>query len=217
MKVNLGTQIYNVTFEPIKSKIKQKLPKSDFELYIKLHKQVTTKPDDAVEPLLELHNKYPHIPEITNLLTYLYFQKKETKKGEALIIENYKTNPKDLFAKINYADHCLRNKKSSMIPEIFDEKFDLKLLYPQRELFHYSEVSGFAILMSFYHFLIGKREVALEFYKVAVQVAPHASGLTALEKRLFKESYFKRRFGFLHRFLEYCKMFFQRKKHRKHH
>lgn len=211
MKIDLGTQIYNITFEPIKTKVKHKLPKRDFDLYIKLHKQVTTHPNEALEPLLELHNNYPQLPEITNLLTYLYFQKKELRKGEALIVENYKTNPDDLFAKINYADHCLRHKKRELIPEIFKGKFDLKLLYPSREIFHYSEVSGFAILMSYYHLAIGNRERALDFYKVAVQVDPHANGLDALEKRLFKENFFKKRLRFLNRFIHSCKMIFLRK------
>lgn len=216
MKVNLGTQIYQITFEPLRSKIQKKLPKEDYHVYLQLHKQVAANTDSTLEPLLQLHNKYPHIPEISNLLTYLYFQKKEIKKGEELIVENYKNNTEDLFARINYADQCLRHNKCSQIPEIFDEKFDLKQLYPERKLFHYSEVSGFAIVMSFYHFLTAKREIALEFYKVTVQVDPHAKGLTALEKRLFKESFFKKTLRFLRRFCGFGKMFFQRKKLQQH-
>ena len=211
MKVNLGTQIYHVTFGPLRSKIKQKIPKEDYRLYLHLHKQVETDLNAVLDPLLQIHHKYPHIPEITNLLTYVYFQKKEIKKGEELIAENYKNNPQDLFARINYADHCLRMKKPSLIPELFEGKFDLKLLYPERELFHYSEISGFAILMSFYYFLQAKRETALEFYKVAVQVDPHAKGLIVLEKRLFKEHFFKKTLSFLRRFRRYGKLFFRSK------
>ena len=211
MKVNLGTQIYHVTFDPLRSKIKQKLQKEDYHRYLQLHQQVTTNSKAVQEPLLQLHQKYPNIPEITNLLTYVYLQKNEIKKGEDLIVENYKNNPKDLFARINYADQCLRLKKISLIPEIFEEKFDLKLLYPKRELFHYSEISGFAILMSFYYFFIKKREIALEFYKVTVQVDPQAKGLTALEKRLFKESLFKKILRPLRRFFGCGKIFFRSK------
>ncbi len=212
MKVNLGTQIYNVTFEPLRSKVKQKLPKEDYHLFLKLHKQAKNREVSVLTPLLELHQKYPRFPEIANLLTFVYFQKKEIKKGEKLIQENYENNPTDLFARINYADHCLRKKELAKIPLIFENTFDLKLLYPSREIFHYSEVSGFALLMSFYHLAINKRAQALEFYKVAVQMDPHARGLSSLERRLFPEGFFKKILRTLHSYLRSCKILFQRKK-----
>lgn len=208
MKVHLGTQIYHLTFKPLRSKIKQKLQKEDYTIYLQLHQEVTKNPKASQERLTELHQKYPNVPEITNLLTYVYFQKNEIKKGEDLVLENYTNHPKDLFARINYADQCLRKKQISLIPEIFEGTFDLKRLYPERDLFHYSEISGFAILMSFYYFLIKERETALDFYKVAVQVDPHAKGLNLLEKKLFKESFFKKTLSPLRRFLGCGKIFF---------
>ena len=38
-----------------------------------------------------------------------------------------------------YGDESLQKGEIEKIPEIFDNKFDLKMLYPNRNIFHISE------------------------------------------------------------------------------
>ena len=139
-------------------------------------------------PLEALHRKYPRITEVANLLTFTYLLRRKIKKAEKLIELNYQNNPTDLFARINYADQCLRKKKAEKLPLIFNPHFDLKELYPNKEIFHSSEISGFTNLMSFYYLETGDLQKAKDYYTISVKVDPYAKSLNYLEKRLFSLS-----------------------------
>jgi hypothetical protein len=58
------------------------------------------------------------------------------------------------------------------ILEIFDGKFDLKLLYPNRNCFHVTEFAGFTGVACAYFAAIGKRDTAQLFYKSLLKVVP---------------------------------------------
>lgn len=72
-----------------------------------------------------------------------YSKTGELEEIDALIAENYKKYPDYIFAKLNYAELCLRKQRIAEIPVIFDNKFDLKLLYPKRKKFHITEIIEF--------------------------------------------------------------------------
>jgi hypothetical protein len=86
--------------------------------------------------LLVLKEAYPQTPVLYNHLSAAYNRGGNYKAQRELVIENYLKNPDYHFAKVNYAQLCLDNGDFEKIPEIFDHKFDLKLLYPHRNTFH---------------------------------------------------------------------------------
>ena len=55
---------------------------------------------------------------------------------DEIIIKNYQINPSYLFAKVGYAQLCMHDDELDKIPEIFDKKYELKALYPERDFFH---------------------------------------------------------------------------------
>ncbi len=75
-----------------------------------------------------------------DLLSIAYSSIGEDDKAEVIIKKNYEQNPDYLFAKCNYAEICFHRGQIEKIPEIFNNKFDLKLLYPKRKRFHISEL-----------------------------------------------------------------------------
>jgi hypothetical protein len=93
-------------------------------------------------------------------------------KAEACVLEAYRRHPTYLFAKVNYANVCLQKGEISKIPEIFDHKLDLKLLYPRRTRFHVSEFTGFAGVMCRYYGAIGEWDAAVIYYQILKQLAP---------------------------------------------
>ena len=99
----------------------------------------------------------------------------DTKKQDQAIIENYTDNPKYLFARCHYAQLCLHNGKIEKIPEIFENKFDLKVLYPRRNLFHANEYAAFTEVLCLYFNMIGKREKLEATYKSMKQTIPDAT------------------------------------------
>ncbi|MEW5960034.1 MAG: hypothetical protein AB1801_20115, partial [Chloroflexota bacterium] len=93
-------------------------------------------------------------------------------KLEEVIQENYRRNPDYLFARLNYAEMCRARGEYDKIAEIFEYKFDLKLLYPNRKQFHISEVANFMGLIGVYFFETGQQDVSEKYYDILKQIAP---------------------------------------------
>jgi hypothetical protein len=105
--------------------------------------------------------------------------------AEKYIIENYAKNPDYFFAKTNYADLCLMNKKFNEIPKIFNYQFDLKLCYPHRNKFHLSEFIGFYAIMCMYFHGVKDYKAAKTVYKTLKQVAPRHPKTKQVKQMLY--------------------------------
>ena len=108
----------------------------------------------------------------------------QREKAEEMIRENYRRNPGYLFARLNYAELCLAEGDYDEIAQIFEHKFDLKLLYPKRKRFHISEVVNFMGLVGIYVFETGKRDVAERYCDMLEQIAPSYPMTKLLRRRL---------------------------------
>jgi len=109
----------------------------------------------------------------------------DLEKSESTVVENLNKHPDYLFAKLNYADICLRKGKASKVPYIFNHKLDLKLLYPKRSTFHISEFAGFAVIICKYYNAIGEREVAESLYENLRVIAPNELATEEAKKDLY--------------------------------
>jgi len=126
-----------------------------------------------------------NIPVLYNYLSVAYSRAGQREKSEAVARENYRRNPDYLFARLNYAELCLDKRDYEKIGEIFEQKFDLKLLYPQRKRFHISEVASFMGLIGIYFFETGERQAAEKYYDVLQQIAPGYPMTKRLRRKLF--------------------------------
>ena len=167
-----------ITYDPI-------LTGKEVPEFLKLREEVFKNPKESIPALTALKDQRPDFPEIANVLTFAHIQCREFLKAEKLIQETYERNPDYLFAKINYADQLLRKGKKKQVAAVFNEQFDLKSLYPDRKVFHYSEARGFFVVMSFYHLAMKQKAKAEEYYHLAMKVDPCHLSVIALEKKLF--------------------------------
>lgn len=206
MQLEIGSHTYTLTFKPQKEKLKESLNAQDYKHYLDLYTKAAENSKEALPSLLQLHAKYPNVAPVTSLLTYVYLKLKKLKKAEQLIETNYRTNPDDIFARVNYADQCLRNKQFDQIPAIFNQTFELSELYPHKRVYHYSEMGGFTRFLSRYYYNLKDRKQALEYYRLAVIADPRDPGLKPLEKLLFKKVKFKRVQSYLHKISEAVKI-----------
>ncbi len=172
---------YQITYEPLPPESLKQLPEPVQERVKELYHLAQTQPLQAVSPLLDMIDKYPNLPVCYNYLRLAYERTGQVEKSDALLEVIYRKFPDYLFAKTNYAFRCLRNRSLEKIPEIFNRKFDLNLLYSQRLVFHISEFTAFTCVMALYHFLIGDRQNALKHYALLKQWAPNHE-LTQLVK-----------------------------------
>jgi hypothetical protein len=189
---DLLSEPYEISYEPMTSNIEKKLPPQELKKYITLFDNAFTDPATVCEGLEKFRVEHPSIPEVDNLLSYVYIKLRKLRKAEDLIKESYEKYPDYLFAKINYADQCLRKGKFKLVPPIFDHKFTLRALLPEKKVFHYSEFRGFMVVMGFYHLAIRQRNAAESYYHSAMLVDPIHTTVRALEIKLFKLSFLQK-------------------------
>ncbi len=152
-----------------------------------LHDVVFIDPKQAIKELLPLKASYPKAPVLYNYLSAAYGALGDSKTSEALVVENYQQTPDYLFAKINYAQICINQGQFEQIPVIFNNKYNLKMLYPDRNIFHISEFESFTGVMCAYFCSIGDTKTARIFLDSLISTEPR-SDMIAYAKRFFQPS-----------------------------
>lgn len=176
---------YEVTYEPILDRSYRRLPKRVKDAVERLHNLSQTQPLEAIPELVKWTKERPDLPVFYNYLSAAYSLAGQEAEAEEAIRDNYRRNPDYLFARLNYGELCLAQGNHDRIPELFDHKFDLKLLYPKRSRFHISEVLGFMGLMGAYFYDVGKRDMAQRYYEMLNELEPQDPQTVRLRKKLY--------------------------------
>lgn len=122
------------------------------EVDIKVYDMIFTRPDKAIGLLLGYLEKFSDHPILLNWLICAYQLDDQPEKSLPLIKKNYDKNPTYLFARINYGMHELKeNNNHKVVPTIFNDILWLPDLYPERKLFHITEVESFYHLVALYY------------------------------------------------------------------
>lgn len=172
-----------ICLDPMPSTLSNRLSPEDLQIYTSLLEKAQLFPYSAFDEVKSFQERHPQLPEALNLLTYVYLKRRDVQKAEQLIQENFKQNPDYLFARINYADLCVRKKEFEKIPEIFPS-FNLKVLYPEKEVFHVTEFRGFMVTLGFYHQAMNKKKESQDCLDLAKKVDPDHESVKLLEKKL---------------------------------
>jgi tetratricopeptide (TPR) repeat protein len=176
---------YEITSSSIEDRRYKRLPRHVKDAFDRLHYSAQRQPRKAIPELLEWIKLYPDIPVLYNYLSVAYSRAGQREKSEAAVRENFQRNPDYLFARLNYAEVCLAKGDYEKVAEIFEHKFDLKLLYPKRKRFHITEVANFMGLVGVYFCEIGERDAAKKYYDILKQIAPGYPMTKRLRRRLF--------------------------------
>ncbi|MDY6991543.1 MAG: hypothetical protein SVR94_02910 [Pseudomonadota bacterium] len=164
---------YTITYELTEEdKQFKQLPEQVYQRINELRDSVFTHPEQTIVEFSELIRDYPNIPEFYKYLIIAYSGLGDIKNEEATILACYEKFPDYLIGRLSYAEMCLERGEIEKIPEIFENKLDLKLLYPQRTEFHIAEYTNFTGLVVLYYLLIGKVENSKLLYDVLKQIAP---------------------------------------------
>ncbi|MCB1107845.1 MAG: hypothetical protein KDK76_07100 [Chlamydiia bacterium] len=177
------------------SHLKERFSKEDLKTFLSLYSKAQSNPKKTLKEVKNFQTLHPDHPEVLNLLTYLLVSRKKIRQGNHLIERNFQKNPDYLLARINYADLCLRRKKAQKIPELFNNKLNLKEFCPQRKSFHISEFRGFTTMMGHYYLQSGEGEAAECCLYLAHKIAPHHPSTKLLEKKLYYTPFYKRLFS----------------------
>jgi tetratricopeptide (TPR) repeat protein len=118
-----------------------------------MHVKVQKKKNSALKELNDLIKKYPSIPQFKNLLSTLYEKQGNHFMAAEINRRLDSLHPDYLYGKINLANTAITNDEYEKVPEILCEAMELKVLYPDREVFNSGEVLAF--YETAFHYFIG--------------------------------------------------------------
>lgn len=157
-----------------------------------LYQKVQNHPEETLKRLMELKETYPKQPQIYNMIGGVYNILGDHAKAEEVAIASYEATPDNLFSKINYANFILAEDRLEEIPAIFGEKLDLCALYPNREVFHTSEIVAFLGVIGPYLALTGDRPLARDCMSIIKRLDPNSAYLDRLATCFTSDPFNKR-------------------------
>jgi tetratricopeptide (TPR) repeat protein len=179
---------FEITDEPIEDDDFQRLPVEVQEQMEKLYDTAQTMPGSAIKELQELLSKYPHIPQIYNYLYAAYMHAGEKTKAMQIMKRNYNENPTYLFARLNYTDYLVESGELEKVADVYNNNFDLKKLYPDRDVFHITEVTSFFGVIGYYYVMIGEYKEARKCLRVLSAISPHHGYTVRLKNMISSRS-----------------------------
>jgi uncharacterized protein YecA (UPF0149 family) len=143
-KVTTSNEVINKLYG-VTPDIEQKL----YEMSVKVQKGKNS----AIKELNDLIYRYPQIPMFKNFLSTLYDMKGNHFMAKEVNDRLIKANPDYLYGKLNAANIAIVDRDFEKVPTLLGESFDLKMICPERDVFHYGEVVGF--LQTTFNYYIG--------------------------------------------------------------
>ncbi len=182
----LTTLNYEITDEPMREPVYERLPQQVRDQLDELyHGMLLRKPREAIAVLQPLIERYPDVPQLYNFLHTAYQKLGDRDNSRRVLQETLERFPDYLFGRMAYAMDCLQRGEPEKVPEILDGKYDLKLLYPERERFHISEVMGFYAVVAWYWHTQGERDRVETYYKLLRQLDPKHPNTRFIEQLLY--------------------------------
>jgi tetratricopeptide (TPR) repeat protein len=122
--------------------------------------KMKTEPQSCIEPLIEMIEKYPDDPAPYNYLYACYRILGKNFEAHEILLKTLELFPDYLFAQVEYAAYLLRRGDYEKVPGLFKNCYTLKQLYPERDVFHISEVMAFYFIFGEYYLKIGNIDQA---------------------------------------------------------
>lgn len=187
MKEQFTVSGYNITTNPqfqnkrfgITHQLDKQLGKLAIECQNKNNKNI-------IDQLTQLIIQYPTVPMLKNFLSVAYNAQGNFEKAMEVNKWVLTEHPDYLFAKINEANVCIDNGEFEKVPEILGDAMEIKQLYPERDLFHLSEVTGYLRIAIRYFAATCNFELAENRMEILKEIAPDHSDTKKAEFSLFK-------------------------------
>lgn len=138
-------------------------------LAVKSQKGASPKMIDHLHQLIE---KYPTVPQLKNYLSVAFNAQGNYEKAVEVNNWTLKEHPDYLFARINMAHAYIGKEDVEKVPELLGPDFELKSLYPERDLFHLTEVTAYLKTVVRYFAVIDNLELAENRLALLTEIAP---------------------------------------------
>lgn len=179
----------NITYEGIETKWIKMMPKSLRKKVEQILEYTQSDPQRAIREISIIYLKHKESPVLNSYLCLSYKAIGDFKRAEEILVKNYMSFPRHIFAKTNYAHNCLRRGDLDKIKEIFEYKSGLQSLYPKRKVFHFTEFLAFMSVWAVYYDKIGEKKTAIACYH-SMKAVDSDHHMTKNTKRLIRRTWF---------------------------
>lgn len=115
--------------------------------------------------------RFPNDPVLKNHLCNWYGQVGKESHYVSMLKKIFEDHPDYLFGKLGIASHYMAKGKPETIFDYFGKDLQLPKLFPDRNLFHISEVINFEMVVRQYLFMVGKGEQSLARQRKLLKMA----------------------------------------------
>jgi tetratricopeptide (TPR) repeat protein len=163
-----------ISYEPLDDEENpHPIPQDAKEFYHDFYKIASQNPEFAIKKSLENIEKYPDVPAFYNHLHAAYCLASYKYEAIRLVKEMIQQFPNYLFARIEYAHYFLRRGEPDNAYDALGNKGTLAQLYPERTVFHISELRYFSYVMALYHIQKGDIDQAKIYLEVIKKAEPN--------------------------------------------
>jgi len=141
-------------------------------------------PNGALTILKKLLSKYPGDSDILlNIASaYAFLDRKE--ESYELFKKNYAAHPERVLSRVMLGMYYLDQNQADKIPILLDNKYDLKLLYPEKKVFHITEFLVFSFFLATYYFTINELDKANIYLDLLKQFDKDDQQIILLEEKI---------------------------------
>lgn len=175
-------QVLEIVYGPMDQAWHSRLPRETREAMPGLHALVRDDPRAAVEELRAWIAREP-LPMFFNWLSAAYSALGDIQGVEDTVHENYQRNPRYLFARVNYAELCIRDGDLDGAGEALGG-LNIRVLLDGRNRVHISELMGYFYAVGLYHIETGDLAAAENVYRILKDAAPDDPAVEELRRRL---------------------------------
>jgi len=178
------------TYDPMEGGSKQQMTADDQDLLDQLYEPIQSSKMEArraLKKLQKLKRKYPKVPVIYNFISVVYQTLKQDKKHYYTIKMTCKKFPDYIFAKASLANYQLSHGIHEGIPEIFNDKLQLYMHYPdagELPTFHASEVQAFYTVIGRYYARTKQIACAIKCYFLVEKAGKNSPHLDVLAQEI---------------------------------
>ena len=172
MKNRFKEYKYRISTDPEDLNAANGIPEELYRQMYDLHKRALKGGKKNIEKLISYIRQYPGVPQLKNFLSVAWMKTGNIEKAREINRHIVQEHPDYLFGRLNLAFEYYDKEQYEKIPEVVGEMMEIQELYPDRDCFHLSEVTGFYRLAIMYFCAIGNLEAAESRYEILQEIAP---------------------------------------------
>ncbi len=168
------------TDEPIEDELPHGLPAGSIE---RLYDGARQGAGWVIPELKKFIARYPEVPVFKNYLKRAYQVRKQRRQEDQVLKDLARLHPDYLFTRIALALRSLESGQAAKVAEALGLQLDITRLYPERTVFHFTELMNYYYCVAVVHARGGQPDLALGIQAALDEIDPDAG----LSQAIFQE------------------------------